>query len=155
MLCNLLLYVTALRFRRRGKAKSVWKTARWRFRMQILYTCTLRKRKGNDLAACVENKRPRVVTNVEFTLRQCEAAGLDRHPELSFESRGTLSGNCVLTCTRHDVYEHPPLGLVSQAKIVLDERGDYNACCPSVFPVLSRVTSCLGLAGSCRLLFTC
>ena len=113
------------------------------------------KRKGNDSVACVEKKRPNVVVNVEFTLRQCKAAGLDQHPELSFESRGTVtvSGNCVLTCTRRDVYEHPTLGLVSQAKIVLDERGGYNAGCLSVFPALSRVASCLGLTGSRRLLF--
>ena len=57
--------------------------------MQIVY-CTLGKRKDNDLVACVENKRPRVVANVEFTLRKCEAAGLDRHPESSFEWGGYL-----------------------------------------------------------------
>ena len=84
---------------------------------------TLGKRKGNDLVACVDEKRPRVV---EFTLRQCEAAGLDRYPELSFEWGTVSGGNCVLTCTRRDLYEHPPLGLVSRAKIVLDERGEYN-----------------------------
>ena len=86
-------------------------------------------RKSSNLVACVEKEQPRVVANVEFTLRQCEAAGLDRHPELSFELWGTLSGNCVLTCTRRDVYEHPTLGLFSQAKIVLDKRGEYNAGC--------------------------
>ena len=160
MLCILLVYVTTIRFRRRGKTdirKSACARKATGEDSECKY-CTLGKRKGNDLVACVEKKRPRVVANVEFTLRQCEAAGLDQHPELSFESQGhrhTLSGNCVLTCTRHDVYEHPPLGLVRQGKIVLDERGDYNAGCPSVFPMLSRVASCLGLAGSCRLLFTC
>ena len=49
--------------------------------------CTLGKRKGNDLVACVGKKWPIVVANVEFTLRQCEAAGLDWHPELAFEWR--------------------------------------------------------------------
>ena len=37
--------------------------------MQIVYSCTLGKRKGNDLVACVK-KRPRVVANVEFTPRK-------------------------------------------------------------------------------------
>ena len=32
--------------------------------------------KGNDLVACVEKKRPRVVANVEFTLRQCVSVRL-------------------------------------------------------------------------------
>ena len=43
-------------------------------------------------------------------------------------------GTVVLTCRRRDMYEHPPLGLVSQAKI---ERGEYNAGFSSVFPALS------------------
>ena len=146
MLRNLLVYVTALRFRRHGKAdiRSVCaqNTTQATGEDSEYKYCTLGKRKGNDSVACVEKKRPKVVANVEFTLRQCEAAGLDWHPMISFESRGTVSGNCILTCPRLDVYEHPTLGLVSQAKIVLDERGEYNAGCPSVFPALSRVASC-------------
>ena len=94
----------------------------------------------------------------EFTLRQCEAASLDQHPELSFEW-GTVSGSCMCNDLHKMRYvrEHPLLGLVSQAKIVLDERGEYNTGCPNVFPALSRtrVASCLGLAGSHRLLFIC
>ena len=96
----------------------------------------------------MEKKQSIIVANVEFTLRQREAADLDRHHELSFKSRGTgtISGNCVLICTRRDVYKHHPLGLVSQAKLFWTKE---VTGCPSVFPTLSRrVAACLGLAGS-------
>ena len=86
MLRILLVYVTALRLRRRGKAdirKSAYtrnctKQHRAAGGDSECKYCSLGKRKGNDLVACVEKKRPRVVANVEFTLRQCcqcEAAG--------------------------------------------------------------------------------
>ena len=57
----------------------------------------LGKRKGNDSVACVEKKRPKVVANVEFTLRQCEAAGLDWHPMIpnSLSSHGVPSVGTV------------------------------------------------------------
>ena len=93
------------------------------------------------MVAYVEKKQPRVVANVEFTLRQCEAIP----NSLSRQGTGTVSGNCVLICTRRDVYEHHPLGSISQAKLFWTKE---VTGCPSVFPALSRrVASCLGLAG--------
>ena len=93
MLRNLLVYVTALRFRRRGKA-DIRKSACARNSTRdtgedLCKYCTLGKRKGNDSVACVEKKRPKVVANVEFTLRQCEAAGLDRHGNCVFDMHKT------------------------------------------------------------------
>ena len=94
MLRNLLVYVMTLRFRRRGKA-DIRKSACAQNSTQATGEdseckyCTLGKRKGNDLVACVEKKRPKVVANVEFTLRQCEAAGLDRHGNCVFDMHKT------------------------------------------------------------------
>ena len=61
----------------------------------------------------MEKKRPKVVANVEFTVRMLIWTGIPN----SLSSGGTVSGSCVLTCRRRVMYEHPPLGFVSQAKL--------------------------------------
>ena len=63
---------------------------------------------------------------VAFTLNQLEEASKLLYPELVFASCVDENGNCALTCSRRDLYNHPPLGLVSRVRIVLDQNGKYS-----------------------------
>ena len=84
-------------------------------------TNLLGKRKTN--ASHLQDKRPRIVA---FTLNQLEEASKLLYPELVFASCVDENRNCALTCSRRDLYNHPPLGLVSRVRIVLDQNGKYS-----------------------------
>ena len=52
--------------------------------------------------------------------------GEEKYPDLVFVSYTNELGSGVLTCCRRDVYDHPPLGLVSRVQIVVDQDGKYD-----------------------------
>ena len=68
-------------------------------------------------------KRPKVVA---FTLDQLQEAGKQHYPDLAFVSCTNERGDNVLTCSRRDLHDHPPVGLVSRVQIVVDQDGSYD-----------------------------
>ena len=85
-------------------------------------TNLLGKRKANDSLLQERETRPKVVA---FTLDQLEESGKQQYPDLAFVSCINEHGDSVLTCSRRDLYNHPPLGLVSRVQVV-DQDGKYD-----------------------------
>ena len=49
------------------------------------------------------------------------------HPELVFAIRTVKEhGVGAVTCCQKEMYNHPPLGLISRVQIVVDEDGKYD-----------------------------
>ena len=59
-------------------------------------------------------------------MHQLKKTGEEKYPDLVFVSCTNELGDGVLTCSRRDVYNHPPLGLVSRIQIVVDQDGKYD-----------------------------
>ena len=60
-----------------------------------------------------------------ISLKELETAGIARFPELSFVW-GNINEDAILTFSRQDMYNHPPLGAVSRVSIVINENGGYD-----------------------------
>ena len=86
-------------------------------------TNVLGKRKKTDNPLEGSEKRPKVVS---FTLGQLEEAGKQLYPDLAFMSCTNECGDSVLTCSRRDLHNHPPLGLVSRVQVVVNQDGKYD-----------------------------
>ena len=86
-------------------------------------TNILGKRKTTDNLLEGSEKRPKVVS---FTLGQLEEAGKQMYPDLAFIACTNECGDSVLTCSRRDLYNHPPLGLVSRVQVVVNQDGKYD-----------------------------
>ena len=70
-----------------------------------------------------ESKRPKIIA---FSLDQLEVAGKRQYPGLVFTSCMDEQGNSALMCSRRELHNHPPLGLISRARIVVNQDGVYN-----------------------------
>ena len=97
-------------------------------------------KKNNSHQAQLQESNKKKAKIVSFTLEQLDKAGKEKYiTDLVFVAGINENGDGVLTCSRRDVYNHPPLGLVSRVQVVVDQDGKYD------FTVLSTVHEYLSL----------
>ena len=87
-------------------------------------TNLLGKRKRDD--GPLQDGEKRQKTDA-FTLGQLETAGREKYPDLVFASCRKEQGVGALTCSRRDMYNHPPLGIVSRVHVVIHEECIYDS----------------------------
>ena len=69
-------------------------------------TYLLGKRKTSNIRFQENEKKPKIVA---FTPDQLKKSGEERYPDLVFVSCTNELGSGVLTCSKRDVHNHPPL----------------------------------------------